>query len=122
MHAAIRVLEFTNDLCRIAIGIALVWGVVAILSRRSRTSYGIFLFISSFLFAANLELWSALNLYQEWGLTALIIGLLMGGVGVVPLAFLALAVHAQWADAGLGLILLVVFVSFRGGGLRQIEK
>ena len=106
----------------IAIGIALVWGLVAILSRRSRTSFGTFLFISSFLFAANLELWSALNLYQEWGLTALIIGILMGGVGVVPLAFLALGVHGQWVICRLGFILIAIFALFRFGGLRLIEK
>jgi hypothetical protein len=119
---AIKVLEFTNHLCTIALGVALLWGIVAMLMRRSRASYPTFLFITSFLFGANLWIWSSLNLYQEWGRTALIVGVLMGGVGVVPLAFAALASHGQWADVGLGALLLIIFGLFRFGGLRLMNK
>jgi hypothetical protein len=122
MHTAFRFLEFTNHLCAIAIGIAALWGVVAMLTRGSRASYATFLVISSFLFGTNLWIWSALNLYQEWGLTALIIGILMGGIGVIPLAFIALALHGQWADVGLDVALLVIFLLFRFGGLHLGAK
>jgi hypothetical protein len=114
---AIRVLEFTNHLCVIALGIALLWGFVAMLKRSSRASYAIFLLIASYLLGTNLWLWSALNLYQEWGLKAFIIGVLLAGVGVIPLAFAALAAHGQRADLGLGALLLGVFMLFRFGGL-----
>lgn len=122
MVFAIRVLEFTNHLCAIALGIALLWGFVAMLNRSSRSSYAMFLFITSFLFGTNLWIWSALNLYQEWGLKAFIVGVLMAGIGVIPLAFVALAAHGQWADAGLGAILLVIFMLFRFGGLHLASR
>lgn len=122
MIFAIRVLEFTNHLCAITLGIALLWGFVAIVKRSSRAKYATFLYIASFLFGTNLWIWSALNLYQEWGLTAFLVGVLMAGVGVVPLAFVALAVHGQWADVGLGALLLAVFVLFRFGGLHLANK
>ena len=55
-------------------------------------------FVSSYLFGAALWLTGVAVVYDYWGFFGLILGLLMAGVGVVPLGMLAAALHGAWLE------------------------
>ena len=57
------------------------------------------LFISSYVFGIGVWLAAFPDLYQYWGLLGVVIGLLLYGVGVIPLAILAQVLHLQWQEA-----------------------
>jgi hypothetical protein len=66
------------------------------LSRRLRPLVGTALLFSSYLFGAVLWAFSALVTYSLWGFFGLFIGLIWLGVGVVPIAVIAGALHREW--------------------------
>ena len=84
----------------------LVFGSTA-LFRRTRGFSAVGLFISSYIFGIILWIWSIILTLELWGVFAVIIGLLFVGVGIVPVAILALIFHAQWSSLGDIAIMLV---------------
>ena len=54
--------------------------------------------IASFAFGAIMWIWGMAFTYTVWGLFVVIVGLVIFGVGVVPVAMLAALVHADWGD------------------------
>jgi ATP-dependent protease ClpP protease subunit len=83
------------------------------LFRRTRNFSGWGLSIASWVFGATLWVWGLLLTYQLWGGIALIIGLFLLGVGVVPIAMLATLFNGMWST--LGELLAVTALTF---GLR----
>jgi hypothetical protein len=78
---------------------AIAFDVLALpfaLSRRARRIVGIVIYISSYVFGLILWSFSVGMAWMIWGYTGLFIGLIAFGVGVVPVAFLAALVNAQW--------------------------
>jgi hypothetical protein len=61
---------------------------------RIASVYGFY--ISSFVFGLCVWIYGFLITLQFWGVTGIIIGLVLGFVGVVPLGTLAAAFHAEW--------------------------
>jgi hypothetical protein len=57
--------------------------------------------VSAMVIAITLWLFSVLIVYQFWGLWGLIAGIILGIVGIVPLAWIAAAMHGMWSDVGL---------------------
>jgi len=55
------------------------------------------IFISSFIFGAVLWLGAFVLTYSIWGLLAVIVGLFLFGIGVVPIALIATAIHGFWS-------------------------
>ncbi len=85
--------------------------------RSTRAFAGIGLVTASWILGAVLWIYGAVATLSFWGWIGLIIGLLIFGVGVVPLGFLALALQSQWEWFwNLGLLLVVVVASRIGGG------
>ena len=66
------------------------------LFRRTRNFSGWGLSIASWVFGTTLWVWGFLLTYQLWGGFALFIGLIFLGVGVVPLAMLAILFEGMW--------------------------
>jgi hypothetical protein len=64
--------------------------------RRTRPFPAITLTISNNVFWLGLWVLGFLIVYDLWGLVGLVIGLLLGGVGVVPLAALAALTKGAW--------------------------
>jgi len=64
--------------------------------RKTRPWAGMGFFLSSFLFGTGLFAFSCIVVVQIWGYGGLIFGLLLGGIGVVPLAFFAALFHGAW--------------------------
>lgn len=67
------------------------------------------LYISSYIFGAITWIFSLAIVWFHWGLIAVIIGLFIAGVGVLPIAILATMFTGNWS---LLLIFLLLIVSF----------
>jgi hypothetical protein len=93
------------------------------LSRRARIHIGWLLAFSSFVFGASLWFMSALITFTLWGTFALIVGLFLLGLGVVPMAIIAAAMRSlggdsrYWSVFGFQLFLLLLTFGARGLGL-----
>lgn len=55
----------------------------------------------SFAFGAILWVWAMAYTYMVWGLFAVILGMMLFGVGVLPVAMFAALVHGDWGNLGL---------------------
>src|SRR5208282_870688 len=69
--------------------------------KRTRPVAGAIVFATSYLFGIIVWLFSAVLSFTFWGLTGLLLGLILLGVGVVPMAMLAAAINSHWDMAGL---------------------
>lgn len=78
------------------------------LIRKTRGFSAVGLLVASYIFRATLWVWGFLLTYSLWGLTALLIGLFMAAVGVVPIAMLATMFNGEWSMLG-QLILVLIF-------------
>jgi len=65
--------------------------------KKTRGYAGIGFFIVSYVFGITTWVWSLLLTYVIWGLSALVIGLFIYGVGVFPIALLATAFNGKWS-------------------------
>ena len=82
---------------------------------RTRMFAGLGIYGTSWLFGLNLWVGSVFFAYFYWGLFPVILGLLFVGIGVFPIAVLALLWHGDWSSLGglaewLTLTLIVRFV------------
>lgn len=90
--------------------------------RRTRGFAGAGFYACSFVFGVTLWIWSLLYTLTTWGWFAVIIGVLMGGVGIVPIAMLAALFHAQWMILGQLFLCVAVVFACRAFGLFLIAK
>jgi hypothetical protein len=105
-----KILPWLVLLCVLALGFnVLVLGPLAIVPP-TRQWAGIGFFISSYLFGLTAWFMGLLLTLQLWGVFAVVIGLFMLGIGVVPIAMLATLFNGMWAE--LGLLLLAVFLTY----------
>jgi hypothetical protein len=105
-----RVLPFLSGLAGILIVFAIPVLLLAALARRSRGfASGGFVLIS-WVFGATLWIWALLFTLSTWGWLAVILGLLLAGVGIIPVALLSAAFHGEWVTVGQ--MLLGVFLTF----------
>jgi hypothetical protein len=76
--------------------------------RKTRPWAGLGFYISSYIFGSLLFAFSCIVAYEIWGYVGLIVGLVLAGFGVVPVAFFAALFHAEWTillDIVFGLVL-----------------
>jgi hypothetical protein len=78
--------------------------------RRTRFVSAIGLFAASYIFGAETWIIGFLLTYAFWGAVGIFVGLMIAGIGVVPLALIALAIHKAWEMAGE--LLLWVILTF----------
>jgi hypothetical protein len=76
---------------------------------------GLGFFISSFIFGMTGWFMGLLLTWTLWGGMAVIVGLLIMGIGVVPIAMLATLFNGMWID--LGFLTLAIILTF---GLRTL--
>lgn len=106
-------------------GILLALNLIALLvaiSRKARSAVGIFIYISSYIY--GLQTWIAgfVVTLALWGWLAVIIGVFMGGVGVVPIGMLAAVFHGRWDIFFILLIDLILTYGSRGVGAALAES
>ncbi len=106
--------------------VVLVLAVLGLLplcvSKETRGVGGLGLTFVSYVFGATLWFWSLLITYTLWGWVALIIGLVIAGVGVLPIALLATAIKGEWTVFGELLFLMVATFGTRGMGLYFVNR
>jgi hypothetical protein len=67
-------------------------------------------------------MWSFLLTYMLWGWAGLLLGLMLGGIGVVPLAMLATVYKAEWSIFGQLLALVMLAAALQPWGVYLISK
>ena len=70
----------------------------------------------------NCLVWSLLISYTIWGVTGIVIGLLLGGIGVVPIAILATLFNGMWSMVGQLLLVTAITFGTRFLGIWVIMK
>ena len=90
--------------------------------RRTRNIAGWGLVISSFVFGFTLWVWGFLLTYVLWGAGALIIGLFIAGVGVIPIAMLATLFKGMWSIFAQLILLLILTFGARFLGVYLAER
>lgn len=78
--------------------------------RGPRPIIGVTVYLSSYLFGATVWMNALLLTLSIWGVGAVVVGLLLGGIGVVPIAILATLFHAQWGN--MGILVLMTALTF----------
>jgi hypothetical protein len=69
--------------------------------------------LASYAFGAILWIWGMAYAYTAWGLIAVIVGLVLAGVGVVPVAMVAALVHGDWGNLGFFAVVAVLTFGVR---------
>ena len=81
--------------------------------RRTRGFSGLGIYIASYAFGLTLWVWCLLTTYTLWGLVAVVVGVLMAGVGIFPIAIIACITKGLW-----GIALQMFFVALLTWGAR----
>jgi hypothetical protein len=90
--------------------------------RRTRAFAGGGIYVASFVFGLTLWVWSLLISYTLWGITGIVVGLLLGGIGVVPIAILASSFHGMWSMVGQLLLVTAITFGTRFFGIYLMTK
>jgi hypothetical protein len=90
--------------------------------RKVRAFSGFGFFVASYIFGVTLWTCGFLYSYVLWGATAIIIGLFLAGVGVVPIAMLATAFKGDWSTFGYLVFQLFLTIGLRAFGLYLVNK
>jgi hypothetical protein len=122
MDTMFEISGWLNKIGSYGLVLAAGWGLLALIVKDVRRAYGNYLMILSYLLGLALWLVSAVILHDMWGWTGFIIGVLLGGVGVVPLSLIASATHREWGLLGQILLSLVVLLVCRYGGILIVGK
>jgi len=77
---------------------------------------------ASFVFGFSAWVWGFLVTYTLWGVLGVILGVFLGGIGVVPVAILAAAIHGLWAVVVNLIILAGLTYGSRALALAVAEK
>src|SRR5208337_1828931 len=105
-----KVYPWVVGLAAIAFAISVLVLLPLAAFRRTRNLSGNGLILCSYAFGISLWVWGFLVTYSLWGGFGLLIGLLLGGIGVVPLAMLATLSKGMWSI--LGQLVLLTAVTF----------
>jgi len=90
--------------------------------RRTRAFAGNGFVVSSYIFGVTLWVWGFLLTYVLWGAFAVIVGLFLLGVGVVPIAMLATATKGMWPTLGELVFLTMLVFGSRFFGIWLLSK
>lgn len=91
-------------------GILFFVNIITLLSAIIPSARGVagwILYISSYVYGLETWIYGLLVTLSLWGVLAIVIGLLLGGVGVVPIGMVAAVFHGKW-DIFFTLFVLVI--------------
>jgi hypothetical protein len=91
-----KALPWLLDLSAIVFAVCLFILLPASIFRKTRPWAALGLLISSYLFGTLLFAFACIVVTQIWGFIGLVIGLIIAGVGVVPVGILATLIHGEW--------------------------
>ena len=90
--------------------------------RKTRVLAGNGYYFSSFVFGVMLFAYSCIVVYGIWGYGGLIFGLILAGVGVVPVAYLATILHGFWPTLGNVFLGTVLTFGTRAFGIYLLSR
>jgi len=90
--------------------------------RATRGFSSISILIASYVFGATLWMFGLLFTYFTWGVTAVIIGLVFFGVGVVPIALLATLIKGMWGPFFTLILLAIATFGCRIGAISLAQS
>jgi hypothetical protein len=90
--------------------------------KKTRGIAGTGLFFLSYIFGATLWVWSFLLTYTLWGTLALVIGLFIAGIGVIPIAILATVFNGKWFELGNLILSLIMTLGTRFLGMYLVAQ
>lgn len=82
-------------------GIGILVSIIFILGlfiKKKRSFFMSGLIIISYYFGFILWITSTLIVYPLWGITGIIMGFMLAGIGIIPLAFIATIIHGLWLN------------------------
>jgi hypothetical protein len=97
-------------ICMLSLGVCIVILGPLALMPWTRACAGTCYFIASYVFGLTAWLMGLLLTWTLWGGWAVAIGLIVLGIGVVPMALLATLLNGMWVD--LGVLVLAVLLTF----------
>lgn len=120
--ASAKLLPLFSILTWVCFGLVVFIFLPLSIPRATRGFSAIVLFVASYVFGATLWMVGLLYTLATWGLVAVIIGLLIAGIGVVPIAMLATLLEGMWVPL-LELVLLTIMTfGSRIGALSLAES
>lgn len=119
---SVRVLPVLNFIVTIALMAILIFGTPLAFFKATRHVPGYGLLYWSYFAGATLWLASLLVTLALWGMFAVIIGLLIMGIGIFPVALLASAFSGEWQCFGNLLVSFVFMLAARFGGAYLVSK
>ena len=106
----------------LALGFAIIVLTPLALISRTRHWAGLGFFISSYVFGLTGWFMGLLLTWTLWGSLAVLIGLFIFGIGVVPIAMLATLFDGMWAELGLLFMAVILTFGFRTLGMTLEEN
>jgi hypothetical protein len=94
--AGVKIYPFLQLIMNITLVVTFLIFAPLSLIRRLRPLVGTCMVFASYVYGITLWVWSLLLTYAVWGGVAVIIGLFLMGIGVVPIAMLACVVKGSW--------------------------
>jgi hypothetical protein len=117
-----HVIQWLINLTWIVFGINLFILLPLSLFRKTGMIGGIGIFISSYVFGLTLWFLGLLLTYFTWGFLGIFIGLILGGVGVIPIAMLAMFLNAEFSVLFVLILLSILTFGFKFFGIYRIQK
>lgn len=90
--------------------------------RKTREFSATSIFVASYVFGVTGWMLALLLSYKIWGWTGVVIGLLLGGIGVIPVALLATLLNGVWAGFFLLLGLIILTYTSRIGAVSLADS
>ena len=100
----------------------LVLLLVGSISKSSRSFVGKATTVLSYPVAFTVWLWGFLLVFIAWGWLGVIIGLVLLGVGVVPLGLIALILDGVWSGVGQMVLAVALVMAMRYAGTWMAEN
>lgn len=91
------------------------------IARRTRSLAGLGFFISSYVFGLTGWFMGLLLTWTLWGGLAVIIGLFIFGIGVVPIAMLATLLNGMWLELTVLFVVVILTFGLRIAGMALAE-
>lgn len=107
------ILEWTFPVFWIALLISIVLLAPLSLIPPARGFSAIGFMLAAIAFSTILWLWGMAYTYSVWGMLGVIVGLVLLGIGVVPVAMVAALIHGDWSTLGMFVVTGIVSIGFR---------
>lgn len=118
----VKAYTFLLPISWIGVAILILVLIPMALFRGTRPAAGTGMFFASYLFGLTTWFLGATVTFVTWGWVGLIIGLILAGVGVVPIGILAAFISLKSPALGFSLIVMVVIVfATRTGGIALMD-